>query len=566
MNAAEWIEARSGLRLRPWQRAVVLAAFPEDGSPSPYETFLISTVKKTGKTTLNSWITLYAALHFPPSETAYVIANDQAQAEENCFDLIATAVRSAGLVDVGAAKILSDRILFPETEKRVIALPADYAGSAGSRFGITSWTELWAYRHEAHIRLWEEMTPIPNRRSLRIVDSYAGFDGDAPVLEPLWKRALRGERLSDDLPIYAEGKLWAYIDQGEEAQRRGWLGNPAEMEGYYTEQRKSLRPGTYNRLHLNKWQAGEEAFITAEAWDACVSDGSAEREVRGPVFVGLDAATKRDCAAVVAVAREGERVRVVAHRIWKPRLGRPVDLEDVEDYVLELGRRFEIEVVSFDSHQFLRSAGVLRRGGVPMEELTQSSGNLTAAGNALYELIGERRLEVSPDKELRKHALNAVAVPSGRGWKLAKEKASRKIDAAVALSFACLAAVKHAGVVASPGQIPWDGGIVPWWTPSHVPPGHPDRVNHMRTQRAGNFRCPDCEVEIAADEAADVEQTPRPTRTWRHARGIKQTRVIGSVSDRALEDDPDWSEVESRPDQPVGVHTVAMHTLHERSR
>ncbi len=446
MNAAQWIERHSGLPLRPWQVAAALAMFPEDGSPSPWETFLLSTVKKAGKTTLNAWLTLYAAIHFPPRETAYVVANDQAQAEENTFDLIVQAVRDAGLDASGAVVIRSDRIIFTEPETRIIALPADYAGSAGGRFGITSWTELWAYRWESHVRLWEELTPIPNRRSLRIVDSYAGFDGDAPVLEPLWKRALAGERLSDELPIFATGRLWAYIDQGEEAQERGWLGDPAGMAAYYEEQRRSLRPGTYNRLHLNQWQAGEEAFITAEKWDACVNPAEMPTERPGAVYVGLDAATKKDCAAVVAVTREGERVRLVAHRIWKPAPGRPIDLEHVEEYVKGLRERFHLATVRYDPYQLARSAGVLRAAGIPMEEFPQSSGNLTAAGQALYDVISERRLEVYPDEELRRHALNAVAVQSGRGWRLAKEKASRKIDAAVALSFACLAAVERQAV------------------------------------------------------------------------------------------------------------------------
>lgn len=442
MNAADWIEGRSGLKLRPWQRAVALAAFPPDGSPSPYETFLISTVKKAGKTTLNAWLTLYAALHFPAGETAYVIANDQAQAEENTFELIAEAVRDAGLEASGAAEVRADRIRFPETGTRIIALPADFAGAAGSRFGITSWTELWAYRWESHVRLWEELTPIPNRRSLRIVDSYAGFDGDAPVLEPLWQRAIGGERIDEELPIYSDGRLWAFVDTGEEAQHRAWLGDPGEMADYYAEQRRSLRPGTFDRLHLNRWASGEEAFVTAEQWDACTLERPGAQG-SGPVFVGLDAATKRDCAAVVAVAAEGERLRVVGHRIWTPRRGEPIDLEDLETYVLGLAKRRHIVSVRFDPYQFLRSAKTLRQGGVRVEEFAQTSANLTASGSALYDAINERRLLAPADKDLRGHVLNAVAVQSGRGWRLAKEKASHKVDAAVALSFAVLAALER---------------------------------------------------------------------------------------------------------------------------
>jgi phage terminase large subunit-like protein len=52
---------------------------------------------------------------------------------------------------------------------------------------------------------------------------------------------------------------------------------------------------------------------------------------------------------------------------------------------------------------------------------------------------GRIRLYNAPD--LREHCLNAVSVDTPRGIRLAKQKTSRKIDAAVALSFAALAAV-----------------------------------------------------------------------------------------------------------------------------
>ena len=487
MNAVAWIELRSGFDLRPWQRAAVLAMFPEDGSTSQYETFLLSTVKKAGKTSINAWMVLYAAaVAFPDGETAYVIANDADQAEENTFSLILQAVRVAGLEASGAAVIKRDRVLFPESGTRIITLPADYAGSAGARFGITSFTELWAYRHESHIRLWEELTPNPNRRSLRIVDSYAGFDGDAPALEPLWERALAGQRVDDDMPIFTNGRLWAFIDQGEEAQERGWLGDPGEMDAYYDEQRASLRPGTYNRLHLNQWQSSEEAFITAEQWDACVV-AERPKNVRGKVFVGLDAATKKDCTAVVAVTPEGDDIRLVAHKIWAPRRGRPVDLEDVESYVLQLTKAYDVVTVEFDPYQMERSKDILRQARVPMNQLTQATTNLTAAGQTLYDLVAQRRLVLYADRELRQHALNAVATQSGRGWKLSKEKSSKKIDATVALSFACLAAIRDPKPGrASSGPSPWSAGFTRR-TPERYagrPLEQPSAANRQRSEEA----------------------------------------------------------------------------------
>lgn len=467
MNAIEWAEANwrlpdsKPIKLRPWQRAVLAAMFPDDGSPSPWETFLISAPKKSGKTTLDAIATAYAALTFPAPEVAYCVANDEAQAQERVFDLIAKAVRAIGLVKRGAATITRNEIAFPETGSRIVVIPADFAGAAGATFGITSWTELWAFRYEQHVRLFEELTPIPNRRSLRIVDSYAGFAGDAPILEPMWQRALAGERLDDALPIYSNGKLWAFIATGEEAQAMCWLGDLDTMVDYYAEQRATLRPGTFNRLHLNQWQSGEEAFITAEDWDACIHKGlrpALDRsEIDGPVYVGIDAATKHDCAAAVAVAREGGRVRLVAHRIWTPRKDHALDLEEtVEAFVLDLRKRLGIRSLRFDPYQMVRSGATLRKAGVRVEEFPQTSGNLTQAGQTLFELVRSKRLAMYPDAELRRHALAAVAVDSGRGWRLAKEKSSKKIDGLVALSFAALAAVERASrrpVSETPGPV-----------------------------------------------------------------------------------------------------------------
>ena len=61
-----------------------------------------------------------------------------------------------------------------------------------------------------------------------------------------------------------------------------------------------------------------------------------------------------------------------------------------------------------------------------------------------------------PDAELRRHALNAVAVNSGRGWRLAKEKSSRKIDGLAALSFACVDAFRAMGPTPDAAFHTWD--------------------------------------------------------------------------------------------------------------
>jgi phage terminase large subunit-like protein len=85
----------------------------------------------------------------------------------------------------------------------------------------------------------------------------------------------------------------------------------------------------------------------------------------------------------------------------------------------------------------------LQRAGVKMVEYPQSSPNLTAASQNLYELIKGRNLVAYPDAAIRLAVSRAVAIESPRGWRIAKEKQSHKIDVVVALAMAALAAVQN---------------------------------------------------------------------------------------------------------------------------
>jgi len=80
-----------------------------------------------------------------------------------------------------------------------------------------------------------------------------------------------------------------------------------------------------------------------------------------------------------------------------------------------------------------------------MVEFSQTVGNLTEASSNLYDLIQGRNLIVYPDPALRLAISRCVAVESGRGWRVAKGKASHKIDIVVTLAQAALGAVKQAG-------------------------------------------------------------------------------------------------------------------------
>lgn len=115
----------------------------------------------------------------------------------------------------------------------------------------------------------------------------------------------------------------------------------------------------------------------------------------------------------------------------------------VEKSLLELKRRFWVREVRFDPYQMQATAQRLTAAGLPMVEFPQTISNLTEASTNLYELLKGRNLVIYPDDEIRLAVNRAVALETTRGWRIAKEKASHKIDVVVALAMAALGAVQQ---------------------------------------------------------------------------------------------------------------------------
>ena len=100
-----------------------------------------------------------------------------------------------------------------------------------------------------------------------------------------------------------------------------------------------------------------------------------------------------------------------------------------------------------DPYQFHRSITTLQAAGLPIREFAQTTANTTLMGQTLFDLLTGKNLVVYPSDELRQQALSTVAIENPRGWRIAKEKSSKKIDAIVALTMACCAAMAHRGEV-----------------------------------------------------------------------------------------------------------------------
>jgi Terminase large subunit, ATPase domain len=393
--------------------------------------------KKSGKTA-------FAALHLLTTTflfggryaEAFCIANDLEQAQSRVFEACKRIVEASPLLR-GECKVTADRITFVATGAVIAALAADYAGAAGAHPVISAFDELWAFTSERSRRLWDEMIPVPTRKiSCRLTVTYAGFEGESELLQELYKRGLAQQKIGTDL--YAgDGllMLWSHVPLA-----------PWQDERWLAEMRRSLRPNQYLRMIENRFVTCESSFVTMAAWDRCVdaSLGPVVADTALPVWAAVDASTKHDSTAIVAVTWESSRqqVRLVFHRVFQPSASEPLDFEAaIESTLRDLKERFQVRKVLFDPWQMQATAQRLARAGLEIKEFPQTPANLTKASQNLFELITGGNLLAYPDAALRLAISRAVAVETPRGWRISKATQSHKIDIVVSLAMAAHAAV-----------------------------------------------------------------------------------------------------------------------------
>lgn len=388
---------------------------------------LVGQTKKSGKSTLAALAAAWTLFCGEDFAEIYIAARDKEQSQWICFNkLVKTCEMNHNmLINVDITK---DSIERKATGSIVRCLPVEVS-CAGLNPSLVIFDELWSYDLESMTRFFEELTTVPTRKNpLVLIVSYAGYDTDEEnLLYSLYQKGQKG----------GDPTFFFYWDHKNSM--------PWQTKKYLKQQKGRLRPGTYQRLHLNEWTSGEEAFIDMELWDSCVDRKHSpllpDRNI--DLVVGVDIGISHDTCAVVGVVKDGNKIKLACHRKWQPTKKNPIDLEEtVEAYIKELSNDYSLEEVLYDPYQFHRSAMTLQKEGINMVEFPQTTDRLTSMSQNLYDLIKGGNLVLYADKEMKSHAQKATAKESPRGWRIVKKKASHKIDLIIALAMAALGATK----------------------------------------------------------------------------------------------------------------------------
>jgi phage terminase large subunit-like protein len=189
-------------------------------------------------------------------------------------------------------------------------------------------------------------------------------------------------------------------------------------------QRAAIPETAFAQFHACRWGVGEGSLLPPGAWQACV--GEPEFTDGENVWIGVDVGGERSATAVVWVNAELHIGCAIYH-------GDAGVLEAV-DHVRALAGRFNVRELVYDPWRFGQAAQELEREGMLVVAFPQHDARMIPASARLHAAIVEQKLILPDDPELARHASDAIARHSRRGWRIDKPNPRANIDAMVALA------------------------------------------------------------------------------------------------------------------------------------
>ena len=432
------------IRLFPHQKRILRALVETDAQGNfRWTTLLYSAVKKSGKTRLAAGIVAWLASQHGPYAECYVMANDGKQSDDRLLSAVRKAIHLSPTL---SSWDISKRNVGLPDGSYIEAIPVDPSGESGANPTAVVFSELWGYGLQHKERFWSSMTisPAKHGRSLRIVESYAGYEGESPTLERLYEQGVTmGVRHVDfpDLPVYTNepAGLICYWDT---EPRMPW-----QTQRYYAEEARMLPVNEFLRLHRNQWVTSEFAAIPVEWWDSCqgVIPPLKEGEM---LLLAADAAVSGACFGLVGVTRhpdERRRATDVAERYsrkWAPPRGGKIDFgapDGPEEEIKRLAKHYRVVEVAYDPYQLHRTATQFMHDRICFwKPFNQNEDRLVADGQ-LYQMIREGRIAHSGNPDLREHLRNAnarTATGEDTKMRIVQRSDSAPIDLVVCLSMA----------------------------------------------------------------------------------------------------------------------------------
>lgn len=407
-----------GVVATEWQREDARAVL-EPGAGDPRLHWLGRPKGGSKTTDLAAMSLAWLGEQAPAMAEGYAVAADRDQANRLLQRARAMIMRS-GLDDV--LEVQSHRILHRASRAVVVALEADVASSEGllSPWYVVDELPNWADTPTAR-RMWTSVfSGVPKWAGCRLV--VIGHAGDPAH----WSRKVLDVATATGWRVHEIPGPLPWVSASDLAM-----------------QRALLLPSEFARRHLNVWTAGEDRLTTAEDLAACVQlDGPVEPRGGRFYVVGLDIGLKNDrtVAALCSVPQswEGRAPVVELDRlgVWSGSRDEPVQLDDVEAWLIEVHQRYEAAFV-VDPYQAAQLCQRLRARGFPVVEHAFTQQSVGRLARRMFQVIADHAVRLPDDEDLLDELANVRLRETSPGvWRMDHD-AGRHDDRAIALALGC---------------------------------------------------------------------------------------------------------------------------------
>lgn len=452
------------LKLERAQRRIIRRVMTLDKTTGlfPYRTVVWSQIKKSGKTATAGAVGAWFAAQVEAPNLVLTVANNQEQSAGRIFDAMKPSLKLLGS-DVPVAKNASP-IIRLSNGTILRAIPNNYEGEAGANYGLTLWSELWAFSSERGTRLFEELMPVPTRRhSMRWIETYAGFEDESDLLLGIYLKVFKSTNEVDehgkldlqpgarvvpgleDITTDGHPACFEVPEEGlflfwDHERRMPWQQGDAG-DAYYRSMQKELRSSAYVRLCENRWQKSESKFIPEAWWNRSISSEEAPLLGRRMV-IALDASQRHDTSSAVGIIppEAGSDVYETGWVSVHDPHGKDIDLDETLAADVEglWSQGLVIEPIWYDPFQMHQVAINLRKKGIPCEEFKQGV-DRTRADSFLWKLYRDGKIRNYNHPDLKAHTSAAKARElENEQMRIVKGTASEagRVDATVAQSMA----------------------------------------------------------------------------------------------------------------------------------
>jgi phage terminase large subunit-like protein len=437
----------------PYQEMALREALSRDADGNfKYSLIVWSDIKKSAKSTLWGAVALWRAFQIEWGSIK-IVANDLKQADSRVSYYARRGIElNPEMHALCKIKPSGYTIDFP-TRTRIEAIPVDPKGEAGGNDDMVVFSELWAAKDAAAQRLWTELTLSPTKygQSFRVVETYAGFSGESPLLENLYEQGTKpdngsqrfewAEQFDPPLEIYHNDTARMFCLWNTHPRQ------PWQTHEYYAQEAGVLATSEFDRVHRNQWASSSEKYIPIEWWDACAVDDVPVLDEDDSLILAADAAVESDSFGLVAISVWPDTdppIYILRSAMeWRPDElgGQVLFLTEEEDGPEDEIRRWienkNVIEFAYDPYQLADMSQRLASEMIVHLHKFPQQGPRAISDKALFDKIRDRRVVYQRGlfPNMRAHLSNANRKVEGENkMRIIKRSTLLKIDLAVALS------------------------------------------------------------------------------------------------------------------------------------